>query len=103
METLALRVAARFMTGHVQTFVKVNAPVDEGIASVVDALNQIPRLHTIASCEGNDEYHEASVWLRFGDRRENLSDGHPSDTIRSISTAGSTASCSSRSSPRTTS
>ncbi|AGP40763.1 hypothetical protein SCE1572_43520 [Sorangium cellulosum So0157-2] len=51
--------------------------MDEGIASVVEALNRIPRLHTIASCQGNDEYHEASVWLRFGDWMEKLPEGRP--------------------------
>ena len=37
---------------HAQTFVKVNAPVDSGIAPLVSALSRFPGLVTLSSCEG---------------------------------------------------
>src|SRR5690242_9091203 len=73
VDPLASRVASRFVAAgeaHVQTFVKVNAPVDEGIASVIEALALVPRLTTVASCQGDDESHGAIVYLRFGDHGE---------------------------------
>lgn len=51
--------------------------MDEGIASVIEALNLIPRVHTVASCQGNDETHEAIVFLRFGDWNENRPQSRP--------------------------
>jgi len=50
---------------HRQVFVKVNAPVDIGVSPVVQALSLIPRLWTIASCEGR-EY--GFVDFRYGHR-----------------------------------
>jgi len=50
---------------HRQVFVKVNASVDEGIAPLVVALNQLARIHTIDSCEGyrgKEAYVYFSYW-----------------------------------------
>ncbi len=38
---------------HKQIWVKVNAPVDEGIAELIEALSAFPKLQTIESCQGN--------------------------------------------------
>lgn len=37
---------------HQQIAVKINAPVDEGIACLVSALSEFPELYTLSSCEG---------------------------------------------------
>lgn len=73
MDTLARRVVSRFIQAHEQTCVTVHAYVDTGISKVIEALNLIPRVHTVASCQG--DYHEATVWLRFGDYQEKLPEG----------------------------
>lgn len=58
---------------HIQTWVKVNAPVDEGIAELIEALSAFPKLQTIESCQGgwprSDEDKEgmpAKVWFHYG-------------------------------------
>ena len=38
---------------HLQTWVKVNAPVDEGIAEVVSILSEVEGLQTVESCQGS--------------------------------------------------
>ena len=38
---------------HKQVWAKVNAPVDEGIAELVGALSEFPKLQTIESCQGD--------------------------------------------------
>lgn len=40
---------------HQQTWVKVNAAVDAGIAPLVDALSQVVELRTEESCQGDAE------------------------------------------------
>jgi len=55
------------MPMHSQTFVKVNAEVDTGIAAVVSALNEIEGLQTIDSCEGECGRKSAYVYFWFGD------------------------------------
>lgn len=40
------------MKCHKQEWVKVNAPVDQDIAELVETLNSFPRLQTIESCQG---------------------------------------------------
>lgn len=40
---------------------KVNAQVDRGIASLVEALNTFPEVRTIESCEGSHD----SAWVCF--------------------------------------
>jgi hypothetical protein len=51
---------------HEQTVVKVNAQVDRGIASLVEALNEFPDVMTAESCEGDAE-HEAFVGFYVND------------------------------------
>jgi len=53
---------------HRQVWVKVNAPVDAGIAPVVAALSEIDGVCTAASCEGYssvDEEPQANVIFTF--------------------------------------
>jgi hypothetical protein len=52
---------------HAQVWVKVNAPVDEGIAAVVEMLNRLPGLRTIDSCEGIPGKKPAHVYFNYGD------------------------------------
>ena len=49
-------------TTHPQTWIKVNAPVDEGVSGLVSALADFPDLETIESCEGNEE---RGPWVCF--------------------------------------
>ena len=49
--------------------VKVNAPVDEGIASLVSALSEFDGLETLESCEGEADDRPAFVTFRFGSWR----------------------------------
>jgi hypothetical protein len=49
------------MTVHEQTWVKVNAPVDKGIAPLIEALSQFPSVRTLDSCEGTTE----TAWVCF--------------------------------------
>lgn len=37
---------------HKQTWVKINAPVDEGVAELIETLSSFPKLQTIESCQG---------------------------------------------------
>lgn len=53
------------MTQHEQSWVKVNAQVDAGIAEIVSLLNTVPRLETVSSCEGGPG--EAYIYFRLGD------------------------------------
>jgi len=59
--------------GHPQVWVKVNAPVDEGVAELIEALSSFPKLETFTSCQGgwprSDEDKEgepAKVWFHYG-------------------------------------
>jgi len=47
---------------HKQKWTKVNAPVDEGIKDLVDALSAFPKLQTIESCIGNKNN---PAWVSF--------------------------------------
>lgn len=38
---------------HKQVWAKVNAPVDEGVVNLIEALSSFPMLQTIASCQGD--------------------------------------------------
>lgn len=50
------------MPHHKQVFVKVNAPVDVGVAGIVSALAGFDKLETVESCEkGSNE----SAWVCF--------------------------------------
>jgi hypothetical protein len=41
------------MATHIQTWVKVNAPVDAQIAELVSTMNRIDGLETLQSCQGD--------------------------------------------------
>jgi hypothetical protein len=49
------------VTIHKQVWVKVNAPVDEGMAALISALSVFPKLRTIESCQGTN----GRAWLCF--------------------------------------
>jgi hypothetical protein len=49
------------MTRHTQSWVKVNAQVDGGVVPLIEALNCIPELRTMESCETDGE----EVWVCF--------------------------------------
>jgi hypothetical protein len=49
--------------------VKVNAPVDEGIAELVAALSEFPEIETLESCQG-DHDKPAFVIFRLGSWRD---------------------------------
>ena len=55
---------------HEQTWVKVNAQVDRGIARVVSLLNSLDGLQTIDSCEGIAGSKPAHVYFNYGDWRK---------------------------------
>ncbi len=50
---------------HKQVWVKVNTPVDEGMAELISLLNQVNCLYTLQSCQGYDEW--GYVYFRYGD------------------------------------
>jgi len=64
-DPLVVRVATRF-AAHRQTLIKVNAPVDEGVAEVVSTLSLFPVI-TLDSCQGNDINHKAEISFRHAD------------------------------------
>ena len=49
------------MEAHQQTWVKINAHVDEGIACLVSALNNVVGLETIESCQGEPAINPQGV------------------------------------------
>jgi len=53
---------------HAEAYVKVNAPVDQGIAPLITALSEIDGLETIESCQG-EPGGRAFVIFRFGEWR----------------------------------
>ena len=55
---------------HEQVWVKVNAPVDRGIARIVSILNRLDGLRTIDSCEGIMGAKPAHVYFNYGDWRQ---------------------------------
>jgi hypothetical protein len=54
---------------HRHVIVRVNAPVDEGIAPLVVALSEISGLVTMESCQGHDGQQDAFVVFHMGDWR----------------------------------
>lgn len=54
---------------HIETPVKVNAFVDEGIAKLIDALSEVPKLVTLESCQGGNG-SDAYVIFRLGGWRD---------------------------------
>ena len=59
------------MKKHSTTNIKVNAPVDKGIAPLVLALNRFDGLLTLDSCEG-DKNKPAYVYFRYGAKPKDL-------------------------------
>ncbi len=54
-------------TEHKQTWVKVNAQVDDGIAELIEVLGRFPSLETMSSCQGDlDGQLGATVFFYFG-------------------------------------
>lgn len=49
------------MSSHAQTWVKVNAQVDEGIAEIVAILSRVDGLQTIESCQGEPAANPQAV------------------------------------------
>jgi len=52
---------------HPQTWVKVNAPIDEGVAEIVSLLNGIDGLETLQSCQGDPGRMDGYVYFCCGD------------------------------------
>ena len=57
------------MATHPQTWIKVNAPVDEGVAEIVSILNTVDGLETLQSCQGEPGNREGYVYFACGDWR----------------------------------
>lgn len=60
------------MSRHKQVWVKVNAQVDEELAELVVALNAVPELETVESCqggpiEGRSGVANAFIYFYYGD------------------------------------
>jgi hypothetical protein len=58
---------------HKQVWIKVNAPIDEGIAELIEALSSFPMLQTIESCQGDaaepvsgEEGQPAKIFFYYG-------------------------------------
>ena len=51
---------------HKQVWAKVNAPVDEGVAALVEALSAFPQLRTRESCESVDGKGTSWVCFTYG-------------------------------------
>ena len=57
------------MATHPQTWIKVNEPVDEGVAEIVSILNTVDGLETLQSCQGEPGNREGYVYFACGDWR----------------------------------
>jgi hypothetical protein len=57
------------MATHEQTWIKVNAPVDAGVAELVRVLNSVEGLETLQSCQGDPGGRDGYVYFAFGDWR----------------------------------
>ena len=55
---------------HQQTWVKVNAQVDTGIAELVSLLNKVPGLETLQSCQGLPGESPAYIYFHCGEWEE---------------------------------
>jgi hypothetical protein len=58
------------MATHDQVWVKVNAPVDAGVAEVVSVLNSVNGLETLQSCQGDAGQRDGYVYFACGDWRQ---------------------------------
>jgi hypothetical protein len=54
------------MSTHEQVWVKVNAPVDAGVAEVVSVLNTVEGLETLQSCQGDAGGRPGYVYFACG-------------------------------------
>jgi hypothetical protein len=52
---------------HTQTWIKVNAPIDERIAELVATLNRVEGLETLQSCQGEPGEQRGYVYFSFGE------------------------------------
>jgi len=59
---------------HREVFVKVNVPVDRGVAILVTALNSFEGVVTIDSCQKDNRSGEAYVSFHFGKDDNQLTD-----------------------------
>lgn len=57
------------MAAHEQVWVKVNAPVDAGVAEIVSLLNSVKGLETLQSCQGDPGGRHGYVYFLCGDWR----------------------------------
>jgi hypothetical protein len=57
------------MATHTQTWLKVNAPVDSGVAELVAVLNSVEGLETLQSCQGDIGERDGYVYFACGDWR----------------------------------
>lgn len=55
------------MAAHEQVWVKVNAPVDAGVADVVSVLNSVHGIETLQSCQGDPGGRWGYVYFSLGD------------------------------------
>ncbi len=60
------RKANNAMAAHPQRWIKVNAPVDEGVAEIVELLNGVDGLETLQSCQGDPGRKDGYVYFAFG-------------------------------------
>jgi hypothetical protein len=60
------------MTAHEQVWIKVNAPVDKGVADLISALSLFPKVRTIESCQGTKD--RAWVCFIYGESWKDLSE-----------------------------
>jgi len=61
---------AKRMSAHEQIWVKVNAPVDAGVAEIVSVLNTVDGLETLQSCQGDAGGKSGYVYFACGDWRK---------------------------------
>jgi hypothetical protein len=54
------------MAAHPQRWIKVNAPVDEGVSEIVEILNSVEGLETLQSCQGHPAELDGYVYFCFG-------------------------------------
>jgi hypothetical protein len=57
----------RLVATHPQTWVKINALVDEGVAEIVSILNTVDGLETLQSCQGEPGERDSFVYFACGD------------------------------------
>ena|ERR1700691_5518261 len=55
------------MSTHEQVWIKVNAPVDAGVAEIVSVLNGVDGLETLQSCQGDLNGKPGYVYFACGD------------------------------------